>query len=76
MDRKSANSRPTFIRRDECYGIEEFGRRLGLGRHGLRSLRRMGLPVIRIAGRAFVDGGQALDFLVKVAGADETNLEG
>ena len=43
--------------------LQEFSRRTGCGERALRSLRRAGLPVRRVAGRCFVLGSDFLELL-------------
>lgn len=60
------------IRADEALPLEVFARAVGMGRHGIRSLRRQGLPVRRIAGRGYVLGK---DWIQLLAGLASTGSE-
>jgi hypothetical protein len=45
------------------YTIQEFSRRTGFREWAIRSLRKKGLPVIRVSGRSFICGRDFLQFL-------------
>ena len=47
------------------YSLAEFERRSGLGRFAMQQLRRRGLVVRRISGRAFILGSDFNRFLVE-----------
>lgn len=51
------------ITADAVYTLDEIARRLKLGRWALRTMRKQGLNVHRVSGRAFVIGRDFLDFL-------------
>lgn len=51
------------INKLELYPLSEVKRRLKLNDAGIRTLRREGLPVIRIARRAYFSGEQLIEFL-------------
>lgn len=57
------------IHKDEALPLEVFAKVVGLGRHGMRSLRRLGLPVRRVAGRGYVLGADFLDLLATLGDA-------
>lgn len=54
---------PDLIRVDEIYGLQEFKRRVGLGRHSLAGLRASGLPVRRLGKRCYIRGVDWHEFL-------------
>ncbi|HWL07144.1 MAG TPA: hypothetical protein VNQ76_01910 [Planctomicrobium sp.] len=56
-------SPPGLIDRNAIYTASEFCRRMGIGNHAWRSLKRQGLPVTRLAKRAYVRGDQFFDWL-------------
>ncbi len=60
---------PGVIAAAEVYTLQEFSRRTGLAERGMRRLRRLGLPVIRVAGRAFIRGSDFLSLLESQVGA-------
>lgn len=57
----------------ELYPVAELKRRLRVNDAALRTMRREGLPVIRLAGRAFYAGEDVIEFLRKkgVHGRDQ-----
>ncbi len=62
-----ANAAPTAanpgtIARGELYSLDEFRRRLKLGRAAVRHLKARGLPLIRCGRSAFVSGTKAVEF--------------
>lgn len=59
------------IRSDELLTLHRFGQRLGLREMAMRELRKAGLPTIRIVGRRFVSGRQAIEFLERYAGNEK-----
>ena len=61
------NDQSCVINKLELYPLAEVKRRLKLNDAGIRTLRREGLPVIRIARRAYFSGEQLIDFLTKRA---------
>jgi len=56
---------PGVLSADEVYTLHELQRRLRLGRHALRAMRRRGLRVHRVANRGFVVGRDFLDFVAR-----------
>lgn len=58
------------VRADELLTIAAVGARLGLGAASLRTMRRQGLRVVRLGGRAFVTGRDLLDFASRIGNAD------
>lgn len=64
-------SRPTpgIIEPGVLYGLDEFSARTGMKRFALRSARRRGLPVLYVGNRAFIDGGDAIEFFRRDAKA-------
>ncbi len=54
---------PRVIREDELYTLEEFKGRMGIKKAAWRTMRRQGLPVLRIGQRGYVDGRQAIDHI-------------
>lgn len=68
----STAATPQAINGHESYTIREFCRRIAVGQWALRNLRRRGLRVIRICGRAYIRGSDWLVFLESVA-ADEAS---
>ena len=56
---------PGVIRDGETYTLAELERRSGLGRFAMRQLRRRGLVVRRISGRAFILGADFNRFLLE-----------
>jgi hypothetical protein len=54
MANRSAELGP--IRPDEVYALEDFERRVGLGRGAIREARRQGLRVQYLHGRCYVRG--------------------
>lgn len=53
------------IRSDSIYTLDEFSRRSGLGRDGMRSARNGGLRVIRKHNRGYVKGADWFAYLEK-----------
>ena len=53
------------ISRDEMYTLKEFKSRLRLTDTAMRELRRKGLVVYRLGKRAFVNGTQAISFMIE-----------
>lgn len=53
------------IRRDEMYPLEEFERRVGLGRGALRAARQAGLKTMYVSGRAYVMGKDWFAYVAK-----------
>jgi len=51
------------IRADEVYPLAEFQRRTGLGRRGMRTARRRGLPVRQCGRNKYVAGADWIGFL-------------
>jgi hypothetical protein len=64
---EKAWSPPGEIAADCAYTLREFSRRTGLGRWAIRRLRRDGLIVRRVSGRAFVVGSDWIAFLGRMA---------
>jgi hypothetical protein len=62
-----AAARLDCISRDAIYPLPVFLRRLGLGRHSFRELRRLGLPVFMFGRRAYIDGAKAVECLRALA---------
>lgn len=63
---------PGVIDSGAAYTLAEFGRRCQLGERGLRSLRRKGLRVVRVAGgRGFVLGRDFIALLDRIASQEE-----
>jgi hypothetical protein len=58
-----------LIRADECYRLSEFQKRLHLGPHAVRRLRRQGLRVHRVGRVSFVLGSDFIRHLEAVANA-------
>ena len=54
---------PGVLSATEVYTLPELQRRLRLGRHALRAMRRRGLRIHRVANRAYVMGRDFLDFI-------------
>lgn len=54
---------PGVLSASEVYTLPELQRRLRLGRHAVRAMRRRGLKVHRVANRAYVTGRDFLDFV-------------
>jgi hypothetical protein len=65
--KSQGSARLDAIRADEILPLPVFLRRLGLGRHTFRELRRLGLPVFTFGRRAYIDGGRAVEFLRALA---------
>lgn len=59
------------IRIDEVYTLAEFQRRAGLGRAGVRTARKRGLPVKQCGRNRYVAGADWAEFLQK---AGNTNV--
>lgn len=55
---------------DETYPLTVFQKKAGVGKHGMRQLRKQGLKVIRTGGRAFVRGRDFSEFLANMKPAD------
>jgi hypothetical protein len=53
------------IATDKIYPLDVFRRTIGMGSWGVRSLRRAGLPIVKVAGRGFVLGRDFLEFIEK-----------
>ncbi|QDU94806.1 hypothetical protein [Lignipirellula cremea] len=47
----------------ELYTVNQLKARLGLTESAWRTLRRLGLPVIRVGKRAFASGRQVIEFM-------------
>jgi len=58
---------PGVIRPDELYTIEEFVARTGLGETWRRRARRTGLQILYLNSRAFIWGGDFIDFVRRMA---------
>jgi hypothetical protein len=54
---------PGVIDAQSLYTVEEARRRLRLGEWAWRQMRRDGLVVLRVAGRAFVTGQQLISYI-------------
>jgi hypothetical protein len=54
------------------YALGEFQKRLGVGRHWMRSAHRAGLRTYRFGNRTFIEGAEFLRFLREHAGAGES----
>lgn len=66
------NEAPGVIRPEELYRLDELSRRLRLGTVGLRTLRREhGLHVLRVSGRAYVRGDDAIEAIVRAGNGGE-----
>ena len=50
------------------YGLAEFQRLTGMGRHALRAARRAGLEVKYTAGRGWIRGQAWIDYVVRMGG--------
>ena len=56
-------SRALPIRVDEVYTLAEFQRRTGLGRNGMRTARKRGLPISQCGRNKYVAGADWAEFL-------------
>ncbi len=56
-------SRASPIRIDEVYTLADFQRRTGLGRNGMRTARKRGLPVRQCGRKKYVVGAEWVSFL-------------
>jgi hypothetical protein len=70
MANKTPISATSVVSALEAYRLEELSRRLGVGRHGLRAMRRGGLKIRRVANRAFVLGSDVIAFLQQQPAGD------
>jgi hypothetical protein len=57
----------------ECYRLDEFRRRMGLGDLAFREVRRRGLRVVKIGKRVYVRGKDWMDFVDRVAEGQLSN---
>jgi hypothetical protein len=55
------------INADSLYTLDEIRDRLGLGKSALRTARREGLVIKRIGRRAYVHGGDLIDWFQRSA---------
>lgn len=53
----------TPIRSDHAYSLRDFSRRTGLGRNGLRTARKKGLPIRKCGRNRYVLGADWHEFL-------------
>lgn len=61
-DRRQQNP-PGIVSANNLYTVDELRARLRIGETAWRTLRRNGLPVCRVSGRAFVLGSDLLEHL-------------
>ena len=64
----AADSIPGVILPGALYRLETAKRILGLGDWAFRQLRREGLPVLRVSGRAFVAADDLIAFIRRQGG--------
>jgi hypothetical protein len=61
----------TPIRSDHSYSLDDFRRRTGLGRNGLRAARKKGLPVRKCGRNRYVLGADWHEFLRAQPASDD-----
>lgn len=61
----------TPIRSDHAYSLEDFRRRTGLGRNGLRAARKKGLPIRKCGRNRYVLGADWHEFLRNQPASDD-----
>lgn len=61
------------IRIDEVYTLAEFQRRTGLGRNGMRTARRRGLPVRQCGRNKYIAGADWAGFLQAMGKGDRAD---
>ncbi len=54
---------PGVINTAECYRLDEFRRRAGLGDLAFREVRKRGLRVVKVGKRVYIRGKDWADFL-------------
>jgi len=52
-----------IIGRHEVLRLDQFAKRLGLGKPAIRAMRRAGLPVRYVGGKAWVSGQEFAEFI-------------